>query len=252
MGDIVALAKFAETHAKATGVSPSVHIDDHIFRFVVGNPVFTTLDHAVKYYFVSGRDSASKLKGLIEEFSPDNRTPSLLEFAAGYGCVSRHFKNVLPDARVVSCDIHDAALVFLEQTLGMAVARSHTDPKAFSSSPFDVVFALSFFSHMPRKTWGAWVRALYGAVNPGGLLIFTTHGQVSREKFFGDPPMPKDGFFFRAESEQKDIDTAEYGQTIVSEAFVRAELQRQIGRSPDVFREAFWWSHQDLYIVRKP
>jgi hypothetical protein len=36
-----------------------------------------------------------------------------------------------------------------------------------------------FISHMPKTTFGRWLKQLFSLVRPGGYLIFTTHGLVS-------------------------------------------------------------------------
>lgn len=85
----------------------------------------------------------------------------------------------------------------------------------------------------------------------GGALIFTTQGRHSA-KYFGEPELDADGFWFLADTEQKDLDVATYGQTIVSETFVRREIKKVLGRPADIVREGYWWGHQDCYVVRKP
>ena len=140
---------------------------------------------------------------------------------------------------------------FIGQFLRIKTINSKSKPGDFPATiEYDVVFALSFFSHMPITTWSGWVKALFHCVSDGGLLVFTTQGLRSRP-YFGDPEVPRDGFWFRPESEQKDLDTSEYGQTIVTEAFVGNALRNTINRNYDVYREGYWWGHQDLYVVRK-
>lgn len=234
-------------------VAPDIHTDDFIFRFLVENPCFKSVDLAVRYYFHDGRESARKLSSLLHETDrPGNGSNrSVLEFASGYGCVTRHMKHELPDFRTVACDIHRAAVDFIESRLAAEAIPSCANPEDFRCpEQFDVVFALSFFSHMPRRTWGAWAHALFGALKSDGLLIFTTQG-LNSAKYFGNPPIPADGFWYRADSEQKDLDVSEYGQTLVTEAFVRTEIAARLGQVVELYRAGYWWDHQDLYVVRK-
>src|SRR5262249_49917485 len=109
---------------------------------------------------------------------------------------------------------------------------------------YDVSFALSFFSHMPETTWPHWLAALLETVKPGGLLIFTTHGRASA-KFFGEPVLSDTGFWFRAESEQKDLEVSEYGQTIVTPGYVFQQISTLPTAWPCFFQQAYWWDHQD-------
>lgn len=253
MKELCDLARMAEKYAAETGVVPDIHLDDFIFRFLIENRSFDSLDSAVRYYFVDGRESARKLSGLLDDFGIQQRAHdfSMLEFASGYGCVSRHLTSQFERQAVVACDIHEEGVRFLRSRIGIKAILSCSNPADFKiDRSFDVVFALSFFSHMPRQTWAQWVAALYEIVRPGGVLLFTTHGQKSA-RFFGDPEIADDGFWFMADSEQKDLDRSEYGQTIVTEEFVRREILAVTGREPDLFREGIWWGHQDLYAVKR-
>ncbi len=71
--------------------------------------------------FSTEHNTCLKLKGLLEtetDIMPD-RPFDLLEFASGYGCVTRHFKNTMPNARVVASDIHPQAMDFVESHLAV-------------------------------------------------------------------------------------------------------------------------------------
>jgi hypothetical protein len=93
-------------------------------------------------------------------------------------------------------------------------------------------------------------------VNPGGLLIFTTHGYRSR-RFFGSPSLNRDGYWFDETSEQQDLSITEYGQMIVTPGYVlnQIHLMNQIpdhaGADLVFMQEGCWWSHQDTYVLRK-
>ena len=250
--ELIEIAKAAEKYALQVGVNPSIHLDDFIFLFLVDNQSFDCVDSAVKYYFYDGKKSATQLVNLIKESNRKEPVRTMLEFASGYGCVTRHLNEALPDVQSTACDIHAGAIRFIQEKLGAGAIISCDNPDDFNHpSRYDVVFALSFFSHMPRSTWGRWLAALYASVLPGGVLIFTTQGQLSA-KYFGSPPLSADGYWFGSNSEQKDLDLANYGQTIVTEDFVRREIADKLNSKTFIFREGFWWGHQDCYVVRKP
>ena len=113
---------------------------------------------------------------------------------------------------------------------------------------YDVVFALSFFSHIPDKVFGEWIKALYEVVKPGGVLIFTTHGTLFKNRF---NKMTTNGFSFDLASEQKDLATEEYGSTVSEYEYVERKCKENICKIPEIFEEGFWWKIQDLYIIRK-
>ncbi|MDT4894869.1 MAG: hypothetical protein QOE97_3904 [Pseudonocardiales bacterium] len=240
--------------ATPLGVSPRIHPDDLLWPFILGHPAFPDPVDAANYYFSDGAESARKLAELIERHVGPGRTGGarLLEFASGYGMVTRHLPRALPGVDVLSCDIHPAAVDFVRDQLGGKTMLSEHRPEDFDPhETFDVVFALSFFSHMPAATFGPWLAALYRAVRPGGVLAFTTHGLSSRAAL-GDPPVNADGFWFMPSSEQSDLDGGEYGSSLSTPDFVVRELYRHVGAPLAEYRGGYWWEHQDLYVVAKP
>ncbi|WP_188394028.1 bifunctional 2-polyprenyl-6-hydroxyphenol methylase/3-demethylubiquinol 3-O-methyltransferase UbiG [Mesorhizobium sp. SARCC-RB16n] len=253
-GLLKATEPMARSIASTKGVSPRISQDDMLFDFLV-RAVFTA-DHekAIEAYFMGGEDCANRFAGLVHEYFPDG-PKNVLEFASGYGRVTRYARKVLQRTEWICCDIHPQAIAFLASELGIPGSVSSADPARWSvSTSFDVVFALSFLSHTPDKTFAAWVERLFSAVAPGGLLIFTTHGAVSLANMkrgglkaeFDDR-----GFYWNSNSDQRDLSPDDYGTSAVTLRYVqsavaplhRAELVR--------FQQAFWWGHQDLYVIRK-
>jgi cyclopropane fatty-acyl-phospholipid synthase-like methyltransferase len=231
------------------GIPTEIHEADHIFNFLANHHLYRNGTDAIREYFRNGHESAERLKALLSELMAGG-TPSLLEFASGYGCVTRHLKSVLPTTRITPCDIHPEAIDFIKRTMKLDGVLSRTVPEeAAFGGEFDVVFALSFFSHMPKATWTRWLRRLLDSTRAGGIVVFTTHGLKSAE-MMSNPPFDVDGFWFKPESEQADLQTADYGTTITSFDFVFSQI-KSISRARLIqFREALWWGHQDLFVLK--
>lgn len=247
------IAEACRAHATNNSVGSQVHEDDFIFRFLIENPVFNCKDDAVRYYFNDGAKSAGKLRKLL--FEELAITPSsdatFLEFACGYGCLTRHLSKTLPEYKIISSDIHPQANQFLVDNFGASIVQSTSTPEEFPRDiAYDIIFALSFFSHMPRATWSRWLAALTDRLKPNGMLIFTTQGRGSA-KYFGYPKLDETGYWFRADSEQKDLDISEYGQTIVSPGFVVAEMEKLPLAKLVLAKTEAWWEHQDLYVLQR-
>jgi Methyltransferase domain len=228
----------------------TIHEHDFIFQFLAKLPTYQGDGKALAAYLAGGRDSAMRLRGLIiEDLGRDD--VSLLEFAAGYGCVTRHWREVLPGAEITACDIHDEAVRFIEDRFRVKAVSSISDPDKLSlGRKFDIVFALSFFSHMPKHSWARWLRALAGHTAAGGAIIFTAHGLRSVQ-FFPDCQLDGDGFWFKPVSEQGDLSTSEYGSTVTIFDYVYRQISNIEGVHLARFHEGFWWGHQDLYIARR-
>lgn len=257
LGGARSRAKMGEAihrYATETGAVPDVHPNDLIFQFLIENPVFKSIDQAVRYYFYDGANSAKKLDNLLFSQLGLRRSgeTSLLEFASGYGCVTRQLVGELAPVNIVSCDIHEAACSFIHSMIGVNTILSANNPEdlKIENNSFDVVFALSFFSHMPDLTWSRWLKILYDKVTPGGYLIFTTQGMNSR-KYFGNPLIPDSGIWFISSSEQKDLNAADYGNTIVTPEYVKKAVENILHQRILYMAEADWWGHQDLYVINK-
>ncbi len=244
------MLKYNVEAAQRHGVEAACHSHDFIYKFVINHPGFNGIQPTVNYYFDDGARSAIKLGDIVTGFPLTERPIQVLEFASGYGCVTRHLKKN-PAFSLVSCDIHEQAIEFIRTKIGVRTVMSAHVPEDFSlKEKFDVVFALSFFSHMPRSTFGRWIKALYSQLRCPGYLVFTTHGLASR-KNYREPEIPADGFWFSATSEQGDLSTAEYGATIVTPDFVTREVHEHTGEKIFDHRHAFWWDHQDLWVVKR-
>ena len=236
--------------ARESGVTASIHPEDFIFWFVHDHLQFKTDPAgAAEHYFEVGKTSARKVEQLARQYgAPPN--PSVLEFASGYGCVTRHLKRAFPEAHITSCDIHEQANAFTEKEMGVATLSSSHAPEDFvCRQKFDAIFAISFFSHMPKSTWQKWLQALADQLLPRGLLIFTTHGEASLE-IIGKVEIDDEGFWFAPSSEQHDLKSEEYGSTLTTFDYVYKQIKRTRGVHLVSFDEAFWFGHQDAYVLR--
>lgn len=240
------LADHAQAIASGLGVSPAIHPADYIFRWHYDDANDTDKLAVLRNYFDGGRHTAKRIAQLLDGFLATSRPFTMLEFASGYGRVTRHWKAVIPQAEVHACDVHDDAVAFLTH-LGCRACLSSAVPEELAvERRYDVVFALSFFTHMPRTTWARWLEALARRMVPGGILVFTTHG-VPSLKEMGVSRLDKDGFWFHGFSEQKDLSTDAYGATATTFDFVYRQL---IEYDLDLrhFHEG-GMGYQDLYVV---
>ncbi len=239
-------AEALRTVASSLNVSPRVHDADYIFQWLRDSPAKMDALAVAREYLDGGAQTAGLVRDLIGNFRSTTAPFTMLEFASGYGRVTRHWANAIPAAGVVACDIHEEAVFFLRE-LGLRASLSSSVPEELGlGETFDVVFALSFFTHMPRTTWGRWLQALASRLTPSGLLMFTTHGLASLQHM-GVTSLGKDGYWFGSFSEQKDLSTDEYGVTATSFDFVYRRLSHcRLGLR--YFREA-GMGYQDLYIA---
>jgi hypothetical protein len=240
--------------AKSCETIPDVHAADFIFRYIVSSPIWASPRDAIWYYFSDGRNSARKLRDiLVSDLGIAPNTPlSLLEFASGYGCVTRHLPRILPNVSIVASDIHPEANEFIRQKTGVKSIQSTSIPENFTTTFFyDVIFVLSFFSHMPKSTWTRWLKVLSDQLNVNGHLIFTAHGLITVRKSMPNLQFDQEGFHFHEASEQDDLTKAEYGTTVTTPSFVSRAVELLDNCEVSIFKSGFWWGHQDLWVIRK-
>jgi hypothetical protein len=245
MDYVAAYADHIDALARLFGVKSALHPDDHLLAHMLGNPGFADKKDAFTFYFEDGATRRNKLESIKKELVlRDGYT--LLEFASGYGRITRHLINSSTD--FCACDIHPAAVDFLRRDIGARAFISSPFPEMFQApQQFDAVFALSFFTHMPIATWARWLVRLVQATRPGGFVIFTTHGLKTprRDGYI----IPSTGIGFEPLSEQRDLPNEQYGSTITTPAFVQAVVDSIHGVKLIKFEEAANW-HQDQYVLQ--
>ncbi|BBX47781.1 hypothetical protein MCOO_37960 [Mycobacterium cookii] len=248
--------------AEAMGVNPAIHENDFIFHFVDRRWAANGgRERAVKDYFQLGRYTADLTKTMITDVQKvyevaqwDWAPRRVLDFASGYGCTARHMRHVFPDSVSATCDIHRDAVNFNQDVLGVESYISSPLPEQLKLPQQDVIFAHSFFSHMPETTWARWLKALTNALAPRGVLIFTTRG-FALDKGGVIPGLNVDanGFGFLPQSEQEDLKGEEYGLTVTYPRWVLQVMASIPELRLSKFHEGLWWGVQDAYVcVKEP
>ena len=231
------------------GVNCEVSPQDDIFRFFAGHP---TSVNPLRDYFADGWRTLSELMLLLESAQrPLLGAGSFLEFASGHGRFTRHLVKALGAERVTVSDVVPDAVAFARDTLGVPGFLSAARPEDVAwPRRYGVVFVLSLFSHLPRSSWGRWLARLVDAVEPGGLLVFTTHGTEAARR--ARVTLDAEGYFFAPSSESTAIDAQEYGTAFTDEAFVRARTAELAG-TVEVLRWApmWFWHHQDAWVLQR-
>ena len=231
------------------GVNCEVSPQDDIFRFFAGHP---TSVNPLRDYFADGWRTLSELMLLLESVQrPLLGAGSFLEFASGHGRFTRHLVKALGAERVTVSDVVPDAVAFARDTLGVPGFLSAARPEDVAwPRRYGVVFVLSLFSHLPCSSWGRWLARLVDAVEPGGLLVFTTHGTEAARR--ARVTLDAEGYFFAPSSESTAIDAQEYGTAFTDEAFVRARTAELAG-TVEVLRWApmWFWHHQDAWVLQR-
>lgn len=174
----------------------------------------------------------------------------VLDFASGWGRLTRVLEQRLAPGQIFVSDIYHQAVAWQGETFGVTPIPSTKDPATFAhDGRHDLVFVGSMFSHLPEALFHAWLAKLYGLVAAGGVLAFTVHDESFLPEGQAADPC---GMTFLRFSESGSLELDIYGMSYVSEAFVGAAIAR-LGEGLSWRRYPKGvYENQDLYVVGAP
>lgn len=174
---------------------------------------------------------------------------AILDFGCGCGRVLRHFVG-RKGLRVYGTDYNPLPIAWCRANLAPAQfgVNKLAPPLDYPSATFDLIYALSVFTHLDEPLQRAWLDELRRICKPGGHLLITMHGRSylpgladeERADFAADKLVVR-----RKTLEGKNICT-----TFCSEQYVRSKLARP-GEVVDFVPEGAKGNPtQDLYLLR--
>lgn len=244
-GNAAVLALFPDL--ARTGISLTVHPCDEMFRFFYYEHGCDN-DRAIVLYLSSGAALWSTMRQVIEwRFGSLTKVTRLLDFASGFGRVTRHMISELPADRVWVSDIYADAVGFQQKQLGVHGFVSTPLPEELDcNESFDVIVVSSLFTHLPAATFEPWLKRLGSLLTPSGLLMFSVHD----ERLLGQSAeLPGSGILFHEISESARLPKEQYGTAWVSEDFVREAVRNVFGECSIQRVPRGFASYQDLYVV---
>ncbi len=224
-----------------------IHAEDEMFLREMADAAGDK-DLATWRYLRTGDLLARAVRQSVEwKFGGFGNLTSLLDFACGYGRVTRFLACKMPADRIWVSDIYPGAVAFQRQQFGVNGFVSVSDPaKLDVNRTFDCILVISLFSHLPADLFEAWLARLAGLVRETGMLIFSVHDASLLPP---DLSLTEAGFRFVEESESRTLSKQQYGTMYVSEAFVRSTAAsvkpgHELLRIPRAFG-----SFQDVYLL---
>ncbi|HVS13998.1 MAG TPA: class I SAM-dependent methyltransferase [Thermoanaerobaculia bacterium] len=202
-------------------------------------------------YLRSGLTAAETLEQILGwRFGDPARTPSLLDFASGYGRVTRFLAQTVGAERITVGEISRGAVEFQRRLLGVDAVLSTALPCDLElGRRHAAVAVLSLFTHLPDSSFRAWLARLWGAVDEGGVLVFSVNDEAV---LFPGRAMPAEGLYFEPVSENAELAAADYGTTWVAERWVARAIDAACGGATRYLRiPRGLWHFQDLYVVAR-
>jgi len=232
------------------GLETRIHPLDEMYRFELAAP-HRTADAAAIRYFAAGHAIARTVSELAAwRYGSVGAAGRLLDFASGFGRTTRFLARALPAPRITVAEIDARAVRFQAETFGVDALVCGHDPASLAAcGPFDLVVAASLFSHLPAGRFEAWLARLAALVAPGGLLVFSTHGE---RLLPAAARLPPSGIAFEPHSETERLPGEEYGTAWVSPEFVGPVSASVAPDGRLLFYEDGLCGAQDLYVLARP
>jgi SAM-dependent methyltransferase len=207
----------------------------------------------LEWFLESGRQQAGIIRSAAERNGAQLESlGAMLDFGCGCGRVLRHWAG-LEGLAVHGSDYNERLVGWCAANLPFVTASVNRlePPLRFEDEQFDLVYAISVFTHLPHDLERAWVEELSRIVAPGGLLLLTTHGDSYADRLdvderarydAGEPVVRWPG-----------VAGSNLCTTFHPETYVRARLAPELELlevSPD--GGTVGSRQQDLVVFRKP
>ena len=161
-----------------TGFNTAIHKNDLMFAFHLNSFPDDPVEALFSYYRV-GYTTAENLLKIAENFGI--KPGRLLDFGSGYGRVSRFLPSCFPDADCVVSEVKAQAIDFQEQELSLSGVRHGHRSEEYPHEEYELILALSVFTHLPQTLFRDWMQALTQRLRPTGAMVFTFLDQARDE-----------------------------------------------------------------------
>src|SRR4030095_4335904 len=123
-------------------------------------------------------DSIRSLRAAGVDFSQITR---ILAFVGAVGRFLFAMRPQLhPHQKLFGCDVNRDCATWCRENIDFAEIE-HTalnPPLPYADGSFDFIYALSVFTHLSFDLQFAWAMELHRVIRPGGVIFFTTHGEL--------------------------------------------------------------------------
>lgn len=137
-------------------------------------------------YTAGGRRHAEALGEMVRGTRLDStQIASVLDFGCGCGRAVSAFQALLPQAKFYGTDAEADLIAWAHTHLAFADFRVNAPepPLPYADGQFDLIYAISVFTHLDEHMQFLWLAELRRVARPGAILILTVHGTEDALKF---------------------------------------------------------------------
>ena len=188
---------------------------------------------------------------------------TILDLPCGHGRVLRHLREAFPAANITASDLRRDAVDYCAKTFGARPLYSHEDVARIALAPnsFDLIWVGSLLTHFRADRWLDFLSLFHGALQFGGLVIFSAH---DREAFrrtvdgifdYGVGGPARTAILFGYErfgfGYADHVTSKTFGHSVSRPDWVFQEIAKFPQLRVVHFAEAAWDNHHDIYACRK-
>lgn len=175
----------------------------------------------------------------------------ILDFGCGVGRVLRHF-NTFKGTRFYGTDYNHMLIESCQQNLKFAEFQVNTlDGRlTYPDKMFDLVYALSVFTHLSEKLQFFWLEELTRITKPGGYLFITLHGD-----FYFDRMLPEEQLLYqngKLAVRDANVEGSNECAAFHPKAYVEHYMTKNLELVEHIPEGALGNPRQDAYLFRKP
>ena len=153
------------------------------------------------YYLRSGENTAQCIRNLVELVDRDLYSfENILDFGCGPGRILRNFQDGPASCQFYGTDIDLELISWCKKSLPniQLSTNTHKPPLSFFDNTFDLIYAVSVFTHLNREFQYSWLSELRRIAKPGATIILTVHGRHIANKLpaLQQSRVHSDGFLF--------------------------------------------------------
>ena len=178
---------------------------------------------------------------------------NILDFGCGCGRIITWLHELYPDCNYYGTDIDNEAISWCQNNiadLGKFTVNRHLPKLDFPEQFFDLVYAISVFTHLPEDMQLAWLEELARITKKDGYLLLTIHDdnlfplefKQEREK------LNHKGFYFLVGSGTKGL--PDFYQTAFHNHCYIENVWNQFFAIKHIIRKGIL-NHQDIVVCQK-
>ena len=214
----------SDRFAGRTDVVDADSIPPAMLRFRVGETA------SVSSFVNVGRDTATAIEAALESIGRPFKTfDSILDFGCGCGRTLIWFVRKFPGKQLCGSDVNEQAVDWCRAHLAPAhfSLNATLPPSGYQDGAFDLVYAISVFTHLSEGHQRLWLAELHRVIRPGGVLLLSVHGELSWNGLLPEDiaTLQQEGLLFKTSSKLFGIvpdwyHTAYHSQKYVLETFL--------------------------------